>query len=85
MWTHIAFPDDLDAVLRRMRFPHFAEALAHKAIDAGMRVAWFTFESLTAPIGCAAGTASRRASPHVARCIADSSDVTIRVVICKHA
>src|SRR5207244_7679824 len=34
---------------------HFAEALAHKAIDAGMRVAWFTLESLTAVIGRAAG------------------------------
>ncbi len=30
---------------------HFAEALAHKAIDAGMRVAWFTLETLTATIG----------------------------------
>lgn len=26
---------------------HFVEALAHKVIDAGMRVAWFTLESLT--------------------------------------
>ena len=33
---------------------HFAEALAHKAVDAGMRVAWFTLESLTAVIGRAA-------------------------------
>ncbi len=33
---------------------HFAEALAHKAIDAGLRVAWFTLESLTATIGRAA-------------------------------
>ncbi len=30
---------------------HFVEALAHKAIDAGMRVSWFTLESLTAAIG----------------------------------
>ena len=30
---------------------HFVEALAHKVIDAGMRVAWFTLESLTAAIG----------------------------------
>ena len=30
---------------------HFVEALAHKVIDAGMRVAWFTLESLTATIG----------------------------------
>jgi DNA replication protein DnaC len=27
---------------------HFVEALAHKTIDAGMRVSWFTLESLTA-------------------------------------
>jgi DNA replication protein DnaC len=33
---------------------HFAEALAHKAIDTGLRVAWFTLESLTATIGRAA-------------------------------
>jgi DNA replication protein DnaC len=33
---------------------HFAEALAHKAIDTGMRVAWFTLESLTAALGRAA-------------------------------
>jgi DNA replication protein DnaC len=30
---------------------HFAEALAHAAIDADLRVAWFTLESLTAAIG----------------------------------
>ena len=30
---------------------HFVEALAHQAIDAGMRVSWFTLESLTAAIG----------------------------------
>lgn len=30
---------------------HFIEALAHKVIDAGMRVSWFTLESLTAAIG----------------------------------
>ena len=30
---------------------HFVEALAHRVIDAGMRVAWFTLESLTAAIG----------------------------------
>ena len=30
---------------------HFAEALAHKVIDVGMRVSWFTLESLTAAIG----------------------------------
>jgi DNA replication protein DnaC len=33
---------------------HFVEALADKVIDAGMRVAWFTLESLTATIGRAA-------------------------------
>ena len=33
---------------------HFVEAIAHKVIDAGMRVAWFTLESLTATIGRAA-------------------------------
>jgi DNA replication protein DnaC len=30
---------------------HFVEAIAHKVIDAGMRVSWFTLESLTAAIG----------------------------------
>ena len=30
---------------------HFVEALAHKVIDHGMRVSWFTLESLTAAIG----------------------------------
>src|SRR3954452_18520170 len=30
---------------------HFVEALAHKVIDARMRVSWFTLESLTAAIG----------------------------------
>lgn len=29
---------------------HFVEALAHQVIDAGMRVSWFTLESLTAAI-----------------------------------
>jgi len=33
---------------------HFVEAIADKVIDAGMRVAWFTLESLTATIGRAA-------------------------------
>jgi len=33
---------------------HYVEAIAHKAIDAGMRVAWFTLETLTATIGRAA-------------------------------
>ena len=30
---------------------HFLEALAHQVIDAGMRVSWFTLESLTTAIG----------------------------------
>ncbi len=30
---------------------HFAEAIAHAAIDRDLRVAWFTLESLTAAIG----------------------------------
>ncbi|MGH3842160.1 MAG: ATP-binding protein [Pseudonocardiaceae bacterium] len=30
---------------------HLVEALAHAAIDAGRRVAWFTLESLTAAVG----------------------------------
>jgi DNA replication protein DnaC len=33
---------------------HFVEAIAHKVIDHGMRVAWFTLESLTATLGKAA-------------------------------
>ncbi|MGV9950278.1 ATP-binding protein, partial [Rhodococcus aetherivorans] len=33
---------------------HFVEALAHAVIDAGMRVSWFTLESLTTAIGRAA-------------------------------
>jgi DNA replication protein DnaC len=37
---------------------HFVEALAHKVIDAGMRVSWFTLESLTAAIGRATVDAS---------------------------
>ncbi len=30
---------------------HYVEALAHKAIDTGLRVSWFTLESLTTTIG----------------------------------
>jgi DNA replication protein DnaC len=37
---------------------HFVEALAHGVIDAGMRVAWFTLESLTVAIGRAKVDAS---------------------------
>lgn len=33
---------------------HFVEAIAHAVIDTGMRVAWFTLESLTATVGRAA-------------------------------
>src|SRR5260221_8018674 len=53
----------------RHRQSHFAEALAHKAIDAGMRVAWFTLESLTAVIGRAAvdGTTAK-AIAKITRC-----------------
>jgi DNA replication protein DnaC len=32
---------------------HFTEALAHAVIDAGMKVAWFTLESLAATVGSA--------------------------------
>ena len=48
---------------------HFAEALAHQAVDAGMRVAWFTLESLTAVIGRAAvdGTTAK-AIAKITRC-----------------
>ena len=48
---------------------HFAEALAHKAIDTGMRVAWFTLETLTATIGRAAvdGTTAK-AIARITRC-----------------
>lgn len=37
---------------------HFVEALAHQVIDAGMRVSWFTLESLTAAFGRAAADGS---------------------------
>jgi DNA replication protein DnaC len=37
---------------------HFVEALAHAVIDAGMRVSWFSLESLTATIGRAKVDAS---------------------------
>jgi DNA replication protein DnaC len=48
---------------------HFAEALAHKAIDAGMRVAWFTLESLTATIGRAAvDSTTAKAIAKIIRC-----------------
>jgi DNA replication protein DnaC len=37
---------------------HFVEALAHAVIDAGMRVSWFTLESLTIALGRAKVDAS---------------------------
>ena len=43
---------------------HFAEALAHAAIDKDLRVAWFTLETLTATIGRA------KADGSVARTVA---------------
>jgi DNA replication protein DnaC len=39
------------AVPRGTGKSHFAEALAHAVIDAGMRVSWFTLETLTAALG----------------------------------
>ena len=53
---------------------HFVEALAHNAIDAGLRVAWFTLESLTAAIGRASADGS------VARTIARISRADLIVV-----
>lgn len=48
---------------------HFAEALASKAIDAGMQVSWFTLESLTATLGRAAVDNSvSRAVSKITRC-----------------
>jgi DNA replication protein DnaC len=43
---------------------HFVEALAHAAIEADLRVAWFTLESLTAAVGKAKvdGTVARTVS-----------------------
>jgi len=38
---------------------HFVEALAHTVIEAGMRVSWFTLESLTATMGRAEGGSHR--------------------------
>ena len=48
---------------------HFAEALAHAAIEQDLRVAWFTLESLTATIGKAKadGTVVRTVA-RVCRC-----------------
>lgn len=42
---------------------HVIEALAHAVIDAGMRVAWFTLESLTITVGQAKIDPSIRSAP----------------------
>jgi DNA replication protein DnaC len=48
---------------------HFAEALAHAAIEADLRVAWFTLESLTATIAKAKADGSiARTVARVCRC-----------------
>jgi hypothetical protein len=47
---------------------HFVGALAHAVIDAGMRVAWFTLESLTTTVGRAKVDASvSRVVPRICR------------------
>jgi DNA replication protein DnaC len=48
---------------------HFVEALAHAAIEADLRVAWFTLEGLTATIGRAKADASvARTVARICRC-----------------
>ena len=48
---------------------HFAEALAHAAIDKDLRVAWFTLETLTATIGKAKADGSvARTVARICRC-----------------
>jgi DNA replication protein DnaC len=48
---------------------HFVEALAHAAIEADLRVAWFTLESLTATVGRAKVDASiARTITKICRC-----------------
>jgi DNA replication protein DnaC len=48
---------------------HFVEALAHAAIEADLRVAWFTLESLTTTIGRAKADASiARTVSRICRC-----------------
>jgi DNA replication protein DnaC len=48
---------------------HFVEALAHAAIEADLRVAWFTLESLTATIGRAKADATvARTVARICRC-----------------
>jgi DNA replication protein DnaC len=46
---------------------HFVEALAHAAIEADLRVAWFTLESLTATITRADATVARTVA-RICRC-----------------
>ena len=58
---------------------HLVEALAHAAIDAGRRVAWFTLESLTAAVGRAGADGS------VARTITKITRADLIVVdLCRH-
>ena len=48
---------------------HFAEAIAHAAIENDLRVAWYTLESLTAAIGRAKADASiARTVARICRC-----------------
>ncbi len=48
---------------------HFVEALAHAVIDAGMRVAWFSLETLTIAVGRAKVDASvARVIARICRC-----------------
>jgi DNA replication protein DnaC len=49
---------------------HFAEALAHMAIEQDLRVAWFTLESLTTTI------AKAKADGSIARTVAASAAAT---------
>ena len=61
------------------RKTHLVEALAHAAIDAGRRVAWFTLESLTAAVGRAGADGS------VARTITKITRADLIVVdLCRH-
>ncbi len=53
-----AGPRTWPSAVQRHRKSHFVEALADAVIDAGMRVSWFTLESLTAMIGRAKVDAS---------------------------
>jgi DNA replication protein DnaC len=48
---------------------HFVEALAHNAIEADLRVAWFTLETLTTPLGRAKADGSvARTVARICRC-----------------